>query len=183
LSSVLQRCPFGNGRIDILYRVKRSFGLLLAQTAQVPRFGMTKEFSMKHVSTTPVHRRVLRVLVLCMAAGLAAAAHAGKANDTLVYASDNEVENVSPYHNNMREGVILANMAWDTLVYRDQKTGEYKPQLATAWKWESPTALLLTPDHRAVVSLDRVCPTYTLDGGEPRRLTPAVRAWAQAEAA
>ena len=99
---------------------------------------------MKHVSTTPVHRRVLRVLVLCMAAGLAAAAHAGKANDTLVYASDNEVENVSPYHNNMREGVILANMAWDTLVYRDQKTGEYKPQLATAWKWESPTALLLT---------------------------------------
>ena len=46
-----------------------------------------------------------------------------------------------------------------------------------------PTALLLTPDHRAVVSLDRVCPTYTLDGGEPRRLTPAVRAWAQAEAA
>ena len=72
------------------------------------------------------------------------AAHAGKANDTLVYASDNEVENVSPYHNNMREGVILANMAWDTLIHRDLKTGEYKPQLATAWKWESPTALLVT---------------------------------------
>lgn len=44
-----------------------------------------------------------------------------------------------------------------------------------------PTALLLTPDHRAVVALDRVCPTYTLDGGEPRRLTPTIRAWARVE--
>ncbi|WP_405000984.1 ABC transporter substrate-binding protein [Hydrogenophaga palleronii] len=74
----------------------------------------------------------------------AATAYAGKANDTLTYASDNEVENVSPYHNNMREGVILAAMAWDTLIYRDTRTGEFKPQLATTWKWESPTALNLT---------------------------------------
>ena len=34
-------------------------------------------------------------------------AHAGKANDTLVYASDSEPENISPYHNDLREGVIL----------------------------------------------------------------------------
>ncbi|GKT23864.1 ABC transporter substrate-binding protein [Acidovorax sp. SUPP3334] len=83
----------------------------------------------------------------CLALGVAvcaASAHANKANDTLTYASDNEVENVSPYHNNMREGVVLAAMAWDTLLYRDTKTGEIKPQLATAWKWETPTALLLT---------------------------------------
>jgi len=100
---------------------------------------------MRYLPPATVHamRAAQRVLFLGMAAG-AMAAHAGKANDTLVYASDNEVENVSPYHNNMREGVILANMAWDTLIYRDQKTGDYKPQLATSWKWESPTALLLT---------------------------------------
>jgi len=97
---------------------------------------------MKHLSTL-APRWCGLALVPALAFGTTAA-HAGKANDTLVYASDNEVENVSPYHNNMREGVILANMAWDTLIYRDQKTGEYKPQLATAWKWESPTALLLT---------------------------------------
>ncbi|AOW15831.1 ABC transporter substrate-binding protein [Hydrogenophaga crassostreae] len=80
---------------------------------------------------------------LVMAAG-SAGVQAGKANDTLIYASDSEVENVSPYHNNMREGVILASMAWDTLIYRDTKTGDLKPQLATAWKWETPTALNVT---------------------------------------
>lgn len=73
----------------------------------------------------------------------AGAAWAGKANDTLVYASDSEVDNVSPYHNSLREGVILSHMAWDTLLYRDNKTGAIKPQLASAWKWESPTALVL----------------------------------------
>lgn len=31
---------------------------------------------------------------------------AGKADDTLVYASDSEPENISPYHNDLREGVI-----------------------------------------------------------------------------
>ena len=48
---------------------------------------------------------------------------AGKANDTLVYASDTEPENVSPYHNSAREGVVLARNVWDTLLYRDPKTG------------------------------------------------------------
>ncbi|PZQ75444.1 MAG: ABC transporter substrate-binding protein [Variovorax paradoxus] len=90
----------------------------------------------------PLVRRACAAVFTALS--LAAGAHAGKANDTLVYASDNEVENVSPYHNNMREGVILANMAWDTLIYRDPKTGAYKPALATAWKWESPTALELS---------------------------------------
>ncbi|MFC5520122.1 ABC transporter substrate-binding protein [Polaromonas jejuensis] len=95
---------------------------------------------MGHLSTTLVRRGFW---ALALAAGMTGA-HAGKASDTLVYASDSEVENVSPYHNNMREGVILANMAWDTLIHRDPKTGEYKPQLATSWKWESPTALQVT---------------------------------------
>jgi peptide/nickel transport system substrate-binding protein len=72
-----------------------------------------------------------------------AAAWANKANDTLTYASDSEPDNISPYHNNVREGVIFSHMIWDTLVYRDPKTNEYKPQLATDWKWESPTALVL----------------------------------------
>ena len=79
-----------------------------------------------------------------LAAGMASSlAFAGKANDTLVYASDSEVENIGPYHNNLREGVIIAHLGWDTLVYRDPKTNSYKPQLALSWKWESPTALVL----------------------------------------
>lgn len=83
------------------------------------------------------------LLLAGAAATVSMPALANKANDTLIYASDSEVENISQYHNNLREGVILAHLIWDTLVYRDPKTNEYKPQLATAWKWESPTALTM----------------------------------------
>jgi peptide/nickel transport system substrate-binding protein len=84
-------------------------------------------------------RHVLLVLSLISST----AAFANKANDTLVYASDSEPENISPYHNNLREGVIISHMVWDTLIHRDPKTGAYKPQLATSWKWKSPTELVL----------------------------------------
>jgi peptide/nickel transport system substrate-binding protein len=70
-------------------------------------------------------------------------ARANKATDTLVYASNSEVDNISPYHNNQREGLIVSRHVWDTLVYTDPKTGEYTPELATSWKWESPTALVM----------------------------------------
>ncbi|WP_114811385.1 ABC transporter substrate-binding protein [Paraburkholderia kururiensis] len=95
-------------------------------------------------------------VVLCLPPG----AYAGKANDTLVYASDSEPENISPYHNNLREGVIVAHMVWDTLIYRDPTTGAYKPELATVWKWESPTALVL--DLRRDVSFQNGDP-FTAD--------------------
>jgi peptide/nickel transport system substrate-binding protein len=71
-------------------------------------------------------------------------AFANKANDTLVYASDSEPENVSPYHNNLREGVIIARHVFDNLIYRDPKTGKYMPQLATSWTWVDPKTLDLT---------------------------------------
>lgn len=79
--------------------------------------------------------------VCLTAAGMlcAMAAHtawAGKADDTLVYASDSAPENISLYHNNVREGVILAHMIWDTLVYRNPKSGQYEPMLATSWTWD-----------------------------------------------
>ncbi|WP_407050782.1 ABC transporter substrate-binding protein [Methyloraptor flagellatus] len=73
--------------------------------------------------------------------GLSGAAFAGKANDTLVYASDSEPENISPYHNNLREGVIIARHAWETLIYRNPTTGAYEPYLATSWTWVDPVTL------------------------------------------
>jgi hypothetical protein len=84
-----------------------------------------------------------KLALLAASLFLSSQAFAGKSNDTLVYASDSEPENISPYHNNLREGVIVAHMVWDTLIYRDPSTGQYKPELATAWKWESPTSLLV----------------------------------------
>jgi peptide/nickel transport system substrate-binding protein len=88
---------------------------------------------------------MLKTSLLCsaIAATLAfsPAALANKANDTLIYASDSDLENISPYHNNMREGVILSHHVWDGLVLRDLATGKYQPLLATAWKWVDPTTL------------------------------------------
>jgi peptide/nickel transport system substrate-binding protein len=72
---------------------------------------------------------------------LAPCAFAGKADDTLVYASDLEVENVVPFYSNVRESLVIARHVWDTLIYRDPASGEFVPMLATSWKWVDPLTL------------------------------------------
>ena len=74
------------------------------------------------------------VLAALMAFG-APPAMAGKANDTLVWSTDREVNAPIPYYENVREMVIGTRLSHDTLLYRDPKTFEYKPQLATDYKW------------------------------------------------
>jgi peptide/nickel transport system substrate-binding protein len=64
----------------------------------------------------------------------AAPAWAGKKTDTLEMAYDQAPENVDVYYNNVRIGVILGQTVWDTLIYRDPVTHEYKGQLAKSWK-------------------------------------------------
>ena len=66
---------------------------------------------------------------------------ANKANDTLGMAYDQAPENIDPYFNNVRIGVIIAANVWDTLVYRDPVTNEYKGQLAKSWKQIDPRTL------------------------------------------
>lgn len=87
-----------------------------------------------------ITRRLLNLTVAAVTL-LPAAAMAGKADDTLVYASDSEPENISPYHNNVREGVILSRHAFDTLVFSDPADGKYKPYLATSWTWVDPKTI------------------------------------------
>jgi len=60
---------------------------------------------------------------------------ASKRDDTLRFGYDQVPENIDPYMNNVRIGVILSHQVWDTLIYRDPKTNEYKGSLATSWKW------------------------------------------------
>lgn len=60
---------------------------------------------------------------------------AGKANDTLVWATDREMDVPLSWYNNTREMVVMARHIFDTLLYRDTKTFEYRPQLATSYKW------------------------------------------------
>ncbi|TMJ29482.1 MAG: ABC transporter substrate-binding protein, partial [Alphaproteobacteria bacterium] len=69
---------------------------------------------------------------LCFAGS---AALATKKDNALRVADDQVLDNADPYFNNVRIGVILSHQVWDTLIYRDPKTNEYKGQLATSWKW------------------------------------------------
>ena len=57
-----------------------------------------------------------------------------QARSHVKFAYDQAPENVDPFFNNVRIGVIIGQHVWDTLVYRDPNTGEYKGQLATGWR-------------------------------------------------
>jgi peptide/nickel transport system substrate-binding protein len=71
---------------------------------------------------------------MAVAIALSAPAIAGKRDDTIRYANDQAPENIDPFFNNVRIGVIIGAQVWDTLVYRDPKTNEYKGNLAKSWK-------------------------------------------------
>jgi peptide/nickel transport system substrate-binding protein len=77
-----------------------------------------------------------KLLGLAVAGALAAAmpALAAKRDNSVRFAYDQAPENIDPYFNNVRIGVIISQQVWDTLVYRDPNTGEYKGQLARDWK-------------------------------------------------
>ena len=70
-------------------------------------------------------------------AGLAAAtpAYAQKSANAARFAYDQVPENIDPFFNNVRIGVIIGQHVWDTLIYRDPVTNEYKGQLAKSWAW------------------------------------------------
>jgi peptide/nickel transport system substrate-binding protein len=77
----------------------------------------------------------LAVFIAIVAAlGTPEIAQAAKKDDTLRFAIDQSPENLDPFFNNVRSGVIIGANVWDTLIYRDPKTNEYKGLLATSWK-------------------------------------------------
>ncbi len=67
---------------------------------------------------------------------LAGAAQAGPEDDSLVIAwgSTGPIENVDNYFNTNRTGIWFSRMVWDQLIYREPKTFEYQPLLATSWE-------------------------------------------------
>ncbi len=73
-------------------------------------------------------------VVLALAAGLAGPALAQKSADTLRISWRDAVPNVDPYYNTQRNGIILADLAWDGLLYRNPATGQIGPGLATEWR-------------------------------------------------
>lgn len=69
-------------------------------------------------------------------------AYAGKADDTLRWASAYPVNTPDPYYNVSREmTTMMAPLVWDTLVYRDHATNEIVPALAESWTIPDPTTI------------------------------------------
>ena len=86
----------------------------------------------------------LACVMTVVGAGLCVSpALANKANDTLSVAWDAQLDNADAYFNTSREGILLARMVWDQLIERDPVSFEYKPALATAWRWLDPLTLEL----------------------------------------
>lgn len=68
---------------------------------------------------------------------------AGRADDTLNWATDREVSVIDPYYNNTRELVVMGHLGWDGLMFLNLETDEYEPLLATSWEWIDDTTLEL----------------------------------------
>ena len=69
----------------------------------------------------------LAVALFAMSA-IVAPALAGKKDNSVRFAFEQALENADPYSNSQRVGVILGQQVWDTLIYRDPRTGEYNHQ-------------------------------------------------------
>ncbi|MBS4047125.1 MAG: ABC transporter substrate-binding protein [Alphaproteobacteria bacterium] len=81
----------------------------------------------------------MRIRILNIAAAIAIAtvsgqAMAGKADDTLNVAFEEEVSTLDGYKEISRSGLILARMLYDNLLMKDIKTGEFLPALAESYK-------------------------------------------------
>jgi peptide/nickel transport system substrate-binding protein len=87
-------------------------------------------------------RRLLGASLI--AAAIAMPALAQKAQNAVRFGYDQVPESIDPFFNNVRIGVIIGQHVWDTLIYRDPNTNEYKGQLATAWTWVDDKTLDVT---------------------------------------
>jgi peptide/nickel transport system substrate-binding protein len=79
-------------------------------------------------------RQILCLLLAALMSASSLAARANKADDTLNVAFQFPLQSLDAYYSPGREGLLLAYWCWDALLYRDPKTLEFKPLLATAWK-------------------------------------------------
>jgi peptide/nickel transport system substrate-binding protein len=65
---------------------------------------------------------------------LTAPAVAGKADDTLNVAFTSELTTLDNYKETTREGLILARLLYDSLLYRDPRTGQISPLIAESYR-------------------------------------------------
>lgn len=80
-------------------------------------------------------------LVAALLAMPAMPAFAGKADDTLNWATGKEVAVIDPYFSVTRELIVMGQMGWDGLVLYNNETGGFDPLLATSWEWDGNTSV------------------------------------------
>lgn len=69
------------------------------------------------------------------------AAHGGKSDDTLRVAWGGELATLDRYFNVLREGIPVGRLLWDSLLFKDPATREYKPLLARSWEFVDETTI------------------------------------------
>src|SRR4030095_3358611 len=81
-------------------------------------------------------RHILRVAAALLgASALATPVLAGKADNSIRFASEQTLDNIDPYFTITVLGANVALNVWDSLIYRDPSTGAYIGNLATGWRW------------------------------------------------
>ncbi len=109
---------------------------------------------------------VMSLVAVCLIAFLPSA-HANKANDTLVFASDTDPGSMDPYASNGLVTRLLSRNIFDSLWYRDPQTGQYKPHLATSMRYVNPTTIDVELRHGVTFSngerLDADDVVYTMN--------------------
>lgn len=68
-------------------------------------------------------------------------AYAGKSDDTLNVAFDSEVATLDYYMSSGRNAIIMSHHLFDTLLYKDVKSGEILPALAKSYKFVDDTTI------------------------------------------
>jgi peptide/nickel transport system substrate-binding protein len=84
------------------------------------------------------------LMAACVTLATAAPALAQKSADTLRITWRDAIPDVDPYYNSLRTGMVVAFQAFDGLVYRDPKTMQIEPDLATSWTQVDPTTIDFT---------------------------------------
>lgn len=68
-------------------------------------------------------------------------ASAGKDDDTLNIAWGGELATLDRYYNTLREGIIVGRLIWDSLLFKDPETLEFKPLLAKSFTFVDETTM------------------------------------------
>ena len=85
--------------------------------------------------------RVAFAALCSMVVSISEPVFAGKDNDTFNVALEAEIETLDVYFGASRNSIIMSHHLFDTLVYKDQETGEFVPALAESFQYIDDTTL------------------------------------------